>query len=348
MKKSKTNTRPPLESLACVNPQCDLYGQKGRNKLTIRKVYGQDQIRYLRCHACGEEFSERKNTTLWNSKVPEAKAISIAEHLADGCSLKGTARLVKVDSSTVRRMNRKVGQHGQLFHEQEVRDVEVTELQADERYGFAVNKQQPAWEAELIDPHSKFVLAHVQGPRDEKLIRRLLEDGIARLRDRHQVALFTDGLPAYRTLFPELFGRAYYPPRQGQRGRQPHARYRIPRTAAHVQIVKHQSGYRLKQVEIRYVHGSKKRIDQALERCGYRVPNTSAIERRNGTARLMSAVQTRKTLAFAGDARLKEASGWWAMTVYNWCRQHRSLRQRLPEPVGKKSIVKERRRWPLV
>ena len=89
MKKSKTNTRPPLESLACVNPQCDLYGQKGRNKLTIRKVYGQDQIRYLRCHACGEEFSERKNTTLWNSKVPEAKAISIAEHLADGCSLKG-------------------------------------------------------------------------------------------------------------------------------------------------------------------------------------------------------------------------------------------------------------------
>ena len=92
-------------------------------------------------------------------------------------------------------------------------------------------KQQPAWEAELIDPQSKFVLAHVQGARDETLIRRLLEDGAARLHNRHEVALFTDGLPAYRTLFPEIFGRAYYPPRQGPRGPHPKARYRIPRTA---------------------------------------------------------------------------------------------------------------------
>jgi transposase-like protein len=139
----KKNTRPPLESLACVNPDCDLYGQKGNDNLTIRKVYGRDQIRYLRCRVCQDEFSERKNTALWNSKIPEAKAISVAEHLAEGCSLKGTARLVKVDPSTVRRLNGKVGRHGQQYHEQEVQDVVVTELQADERHGFAGNKQQP-------------------------------------------------------------------------------------------------------------------------------------------------------------------------------------------------------------
>jgi hypothetical protein len=100
MKKENT-TRPPLESLACVNPDCDLYGQKGGANLIIRKVYGQDQIRYLRCRCCQEEFSERKNTALWNSKIPEAKAVSVAEHLAEGCSRKGTARLVKVDPSWV-------------------------------------------------------------------------------------------------------------------------------------------------------------------------------------------------------------------------------------------------------
>ena len=253
-----------------------------------------------------------------------------------GCNFKNTARLVKVDPGTVRRLNGKVGADGQRVHEQAVQDVAVTELQADERHGFAGNKQQPAWEAEVMDPESKFIIAHVQGARDESLIRRLLEDGSARSRNRHQVALFTDGLPAYRTLCPEIFGRVYYPPRQGARGPHPHARYRIPRTAAHVQIIKHQSGYRLNQVEIRYAHGSKKRIEQALDRLGYAVPNTSAIERRNGTARLMSAAQVRNTLAFAGKAITKKALGWWVMTVYNWCRSHRSLKQLLPEPLGKK------------
>jgi transposase InsO family protein len=115
-----------------------------------------------------------------------------------------------------------------------------------------------------------------------------------------------------------------------------------------VQIVKHQSGYRLEQVEIRYTHGSRKRIALALERLGYRVPNTSAIERRNGTARLMSATQVRKTLAFAGKDSTKEAMGWWGVTGYNWCRTHRSLKQLLPEPVGKKSMHKGRRPWPSV
>jgi IS1 family transposase len=316
--------------------------------LTIRKVYGPDQIRYLRCRRCQQEFSERKNTALWNSKIAEAKVISVAEHLADGCGIKRTARLVKVDPSTVRRLNQKVGRHGQQYHEQEVQDVVVTELQADERYGFAGSKQQPVWEAELIDPASKFVLSHLQGARDETMIRSLLADGAARLSNRHEVALFTDGLLAYRTLFPRIFGRAYYPARQGTPGPHPHARYRIPRTAAHVQIVKHQSGYRLEKVEIRYAHGSQKRIAQALERLGYRAPNTSAIERRHATARLMSSAQVRKTLAFAGKVATKAALGWWSMTVYNWSRPHRSLKERLPEPAGKKSIDKGHRPWPLV
>ena len=210
MKKENT-TRPPLASLACVNPNCDLYGQKGGTNLTIRKVYGADQIRYLRCRDCQEEFSERKNTALWNSKIAEAEAVSVAEHLADGCSIKATARLVKVDAGTVRRLNGKIGKHGQQIHEQEVQDVVVTELQADQRYGFVGSKGQPVWEAELMDPASKFILTHVQGARDETLIRRLLEDGAARLKNRHEIALFTDGLVTYRSLFPEIFGTAYYP-----------------------------------------------------------------------------------------------------------------------------------------
>ena len=131
-----TPTRPRLETLACVNERCESYGQAGRKNLTVRKLYGKDQIRYLRCRCCGAEFSERKNTALWNTKVSEEKAVSVAEHLAEGCSLKATARWTKVHPSVVTRLNRRVGIHAAAFHDERVRAVEVVALEADERHGY--------------------------------------------------------------------------------------------------------------------------------------------------------------------------------------------------------------------
>jgi IS1 family transposase len=316
--------------------------------LTVRKVYGADRIRYLRCRRCGSEFSERKHTALWNTKVPEAQAIAVSEHLAEGCSLKGTARLVKVDASTVRRLNRRLGEHGQSYHDVQVQEIAVEALQADERHGFAGDKRQPVWEAEVMEPASKFVLSHAQGRRDEQLIRTLLTDATQRLSNRHDLVLFTDGESSYATLFPELFGQAYRPSRSSHRGRLPKLRFRIPRSLAHVQLVKHRAGSRVTHVEIRYAHGSQKRVAQSMARLGYGTPNTSAIERRNGTARTMSAHQVRKSLSFSRRIDTKQAWGWWGVTVYNWCRPHRSLRQPLTQPLGKKSTSNGRRPWCLV
>jgi IS1 family transposase/transposase-like protein len=308
----------------------------GRNNLTVRKVYGKDHIRYLRCRACGAEFSERKNTALWNTKVSEEKAVSVAEHLAEGCSLKATARLAKVHPSVVTRLNRKVGLHGEAFHDERVQGLEVVALQADERHGYAHDKRQPQWEAEVIDPVSKFVVSHVQGPRNEALIRCLLEDAAKRLAQRQQLVLFTDGEARYASLFPEIFGTAYRPSRQGDRGRFPELRYRIPRTLAHVQIVKRREGQRVVKVEIRCAHGSLRCVQRVLEQLGYTTPNTSAIERRNGTARRMNAHQVRRSLAFSRRDDTKVALGWWGLTVYNWSRPHRALRLRLAQPQDKK------------
>ena len=122
--------------------------------------------------------------------------------------------------------------------------------------------------------------------------------------------------------------------------------FRIPRTLAHVQIIKRREGRRVVQVDIRSTHGSRKRGQQALEYLGYSTPNTSAIERRNGTARRMSAHQVRRSLAFSRRPDTKQALGWWALTVYNWSRTHRALRQPLMAPVGKKSASPRHLRWP--
>lgn len=142
-----TTTRPPSETLACVNRRCELYGQTGQNNLAVRTIYGKDESRHLRCRACGSEFSERKNTALWNIKIAEAKAVAVREHLDEGCSLKGTARSVRVDPSAVRRLNQRLGEHGEAFHQERAQATEVEMLEADERHGYAGKKGQPAWEA---------------------------------------------------------------------------------------------------------------------------------------------------------------------------------------------------------
>ena len=328
-----------------MNERCEYYGQAGQHNLAVRKTYGKDSIRYLRCSKCGAEFSERKNTALWNTKVSEDRAVSVAEHLAEGCSLSATARLAKVHSSVVVRLNRKMGSHAQAFHDERVQGLEVVALEADERHGYAQDKSQPQWEAEVIDPVSKFVVSHVQGQRDEALIRRLLEDAAKRLANRHELVLFTDGEASYASLFPEIFGVAYRPPRQGDCGRFPDVRYRIPRTLAHVQIVKHREGQRVVELDIRDVHGSKACVQRVLEQLHYATPNTSAIERRNGTARRMNAHQIRRSLAFSRREDTQPALGWWGLTVYNWSRPHRSLRLRLAQSQDKKSSSRAPRRW---
>ena len=343
--KTQNTTRPPLESLACVTPECELYGQPGRNNLTVRKVYGADQLRYLRCSHCGREFSERKGTALWNTKVREAQAVAVAAHLSEGCSPASTARLADVDIGVVQRLQAELGRHGQRFHEARVQAVAVKAVEGDERHGFSGTKQTPAWEAEMLDPQSKLVLAHVQGPRDEALIRQLLAETAQRVANRHDLVLFTDGEASYATFFPEYFGVPYQPARQGSTGRRPHLRYRIPRTLAHVQVVKRREGSRVVEVSIRYAHGSHKRVAQVLPELGYTQPNTSAIERRNATVRRMCAYQVRKSIAFARRPDTKQALGWWGVTVYNWCRPHRALRMPLEAPQDKKSSSPVHRPW---
>ena len=113
-------------------------------------------------------------------------------------------------------------------------------------------------------------------------------------------------------------------------------RYRIPRTLTHVQIVKHRQGKTLESVEVRKAHGSWPRIQRALEALGYNIPNTSTVERFNGTVRRMNAHQVRRSLAFAKRSRTRHAIAWWSATVYNWVREHRSLKQPLSVPQGRK------------
>ena len=236
---------------------------------------------------------------MWNSKIGEGKAITIAEQLAEGTSVKGTARLTRVSREAIRRLASQLGRQAERFHDQRVQQLASTSLQADERWGFAGSKREQLWQAEVIDPATRLVVAFATGVRNEQLIEQILQDAASRLSYPQGVVLFTDGEPSYeksedRTLrVRRTFGRPFRPARKGSRGRFPNVRYRLSKRQAQVMVCKTRQGRRLVRVETRITHGSSKRVARELSRLGFEKANTSTIERRNGTARGMDATSVR-------------------------------------------------------
>jgi transposase-like protein len=229
---SKENAmqRPDVTTLACVNVDCQHYGRPGQGNLRIRKVYGKDGIRLLRCSCCHDEFSERRHTALFNTKVSEAKAESIIDHLDEGCSIRATSRLTKVAKATVARLLKTSGRHAQRFHHQEVHDLRPKAIQFDEQGSFVKKKQKNCapeetnqagdfWDHTAIAPDSKLIVSLVVGKRTKEQTQALVSDAQSRLQKGHLPALFSDGYEGYEPSILEAFGRRYKAPQTGSVGR---------------------------------------------------------------------------------------------------------------------------------
>ncbi|CAM3187036.1 Transposase [Deinococcus saxicola] len=85
--------------------------------------------------------------------------------------------------------------------------------------------------------------------------------------------------------------------------------------------------------------GSQRRVDQELTALGYNTPNTSAVERHNGTAQRMNPHQVRRSLAFARLPHVRQTMSDLVNGVYNFCRVNRSLQVKLDEPVGRRQYA---------
>jgi transposase-like protein len=111
----------PTDDLArfcCQNPDCDLYGQRGEDNLLVIDHFGKSRHRLLYCRACKDRFSEFKGTPFFNSKLPHDKVLAVLEHLAEGCGVRQTARLVGVNKDTVTRLALLAGQHAKDTHDE--------------------------------------------------------------------------------------------------------------------------------------------------------------------------------------------------------------------------------------
>jgi hypothetical protein len=134
---------PDYAHLACPNRDCPAYGQRGGTNLCLHGWSGHGRrIRCLRCTTCGTDFSERANTPLFGLRSSEDTLVAIAEHLADGCGCRATARLCGVSLNTVLRFTARFGKHAERFHDSQVRGVQPQQIQPDEAWSFVGKKRQ--------------------------------------------------------------------------------------------------------------------------------------------------------------------------------------------------------------
>jgi LacI family transcriptional regulator len=108
-----------LARFCCLNPSCRDYGVRAGSNLGVHSHYGPEkQHRILVCHTCKARFSERKGTALFRSHLPEAKVVSVLEHLAEGNGVRKTGRLVEVHRDTVMRYGRLASSHAHNLHDE--------------------------------------------------------------------------------------------------------------------------------------------------------------------------------------------------------------------------------------
>jgi transposase-like protein len=107
-----------LSQFCCQNAECPDHGKRGHGNLTVSGRYGLQQRRLLRCRTCKTRFSERKGTPLFDSRLPEDKIVNLLEHIAEGCGVRQTGRLVGVNKNTVVRFCVLAGEQAQQLHDE--------------------------------------------------------------------------------------------------------------------------------------------------------------------------------------------------------------------------------------
>ncbi len=109
-----------LSRFCCQNSQCPDHGKRGGENLSVAFRYGtNDQQRsMLYCSTCQARFSERKGTPLFDARLPMDKVVSILHHIAEGCGVRKTSRLVGVNKDTVVRYSKLAGQHAKEIHDE--------------------------------------------------------------------------------------------------------------------------------------------------------------------------------------------------------------------------------------
>lgn len=246
------------------------------------------------------------------NKLPMAKRAAIVRTLAEGTSIRGTARIVGVSKDTVLKLLVELGTFCSVWQDYRLRNLNTTRVEADEIWAFVGAKQRNAkrehdgdiWTFTALDADSKLMMSWLVGPRSQESATMFMQDIAGRMANRIQ--LTTDGHFMYhgaarkafdfaRVDFAQLAKTYGASPDQG-----PSRRYSPP-----------------------VVIGAVK--ERKIGRPDMDLVSTSYVERANLTMRMNIRRFTRLTNAFSKKAENHLHAVSLHFMWYNFCRSHTTL-----------------------
>jgi len=249
------------------------------------------------------------------NQLTPAKQAQIFNCLAEGCSVRSTARLVDVSINAVMRTFIKLGIACSDYQDKTFRNLKCKRLQCDEIWAFVGCKEKNVtaekkakgegsiWTWTALDADTKLVPCWFVGTRDAGAAYHFIHDLADRLSSR--VQLTTDGHKAYLSAVEDAFGSqidyAMLNKIYGKPDESPEHRYSPAQCM-----------------------GAKKALISGNP--DFKHTSTSYAERQNLNLRMNNRRFTRLTNAFSKKAENHEYAVAITMMHHNFCRIHKTLR----------------------
>lgn len=303
----------------CHNPDCPARGQSDRGNI---RIHSRKEGRY-RCTQCGRTFTERKGTALEGLKYDATTFAIVVTLLAHGCPIPAIVAAFDLDVRTVRAWLQKAGRQCEAVHRHflgrqllDLIHVQLDEIKVRVQGGYL-------WLASALRVSTRLWLG---GAVSHRRNRALLAEVVAQVKTValcRPLLLAVDGLNIYLKVFQRAFRSSL--PRQG--GRWPG--YIAWPGVVVVQVVKHIRAEHF-HIERQVAQGDEASCQALLIASGGgKLINTAFIERLNATFRQRLGVLVRRSRNLARKVETVQASMFLLGCVYNFCRDHHSLRVKL-------------------
>lgn len=344
------------ETLYCPNRHCRFDGDPLRQSRLVKNGSSHGQPQAL-CRACGQSVTVRYGTAYWDLNAEPAMFEMAVRALAEGNSLRSTARMVHIAKDTACDWLDRAAQHGRKVLLYLWRDLPVTECHLDELWSVVHTKEPhlamakrvcetygDAWMWTALAPVWRMVLAFVVGKRTQESANLLLKR-VAHVTAKRLPLFTSDQLPEYRTALLQVYGPWVQPARNGNRGRCPEPRRVPPPDVLYAQVVKHRRRGHVVAVTTKAVFGEPDAIAVRLASLPTSTTvNTSDVEREHLTWRQHNRRLTRKTNGFSKELTWLEKQLWLSLAYYHLVLPHESLRLPLPVPEPTRGQG-SKRRW---